>query len=190
MSGGRLGRGEDSYARSLKSSLGGGRGLFPAPETPGGEAPPRESSLECFSGRVWGRQGPPATLRQLRPRLPSSHRWPRGARICCGWEQVAEAGVSVRLGRGTVETTVLTGVGELCPALTSSSLGSATQPADPSGRLPGGRSDSASAAPSRTKRWPGSSSCPRESRVAERAGSRGAKSGRRRGTSGGGSRRR
>lgn len=68
-----------------------------------------------------------------------------------------------------VETTVLTGMGELCPALASSSLG----------RRPlGGRPGSARAAPSRSERRPDRCSCLCESPVTGRAGSRREKSGR------------
>lgn len=91
---------------------------------------------------------------------------------------------------GIMETTILTGMGELCPAVASSSLGLPTGRAGLSGRPPEGRPGSASAAPSRSERRPGSSSCPRESRAAGRAGSRGEKFGRLRGASGGGRRRR
>ena len=91
---------------------------------------------------------------------------------------------------GVVETKVLTGMGELCPAVASSSLGLATGWGGLSGRPPEGRPGSASAAPSRSERRPGSSSCPLESRAAGRAGSRGEKSRRLRGASGGGRRRR
>jgi len=87
-----------------------------------------------------------------------------------------------RLGEVTdCETTVLTGMDELCPALASTSRGR---------RPPGGRPGSARAALSRSERRPGRSSCPGESTAAGRAGIRAEKSRRRRGASGGGRRRR
>lgn len=82
---------------------------------------------------------------------------------------------------GCEETTVLTGMGELCPALASTSRGR---------RPPGGRPGSTRAALSRSERRPGRSSCLGENPAAGRAGIRAEKSRRRRGASGGGRRRR